>query len=215
MAIGVWLERSALLDVPRPVTARTWWWLPPVIWPGEEERYQRLLSEARERGAKRFVLNAPWQAGLFESGHGLRLMGGPFCNLASAETAAQFAELGMEAAFVSPELSGEELLSLPRSSPIPLGIVLGGLWPLGITRVLAEEVRLEEPILSPRGEMAWVRKIGANHWIFPGWELDLSAHRRELEQAGYACFAVLREYWPKALDQSLRTSVFNWSQGLL
>lgn len=214
--LGVWLERAALLDVPRPVTARVWWWLPPVIWPGEEERYQRLLAEARERGARTFVLNAPWQAGLFESREGLRLVGGPFCNLASAETAAQFASLGMQAAFVSPELSGEELLSLPRTSPIPLGIVLGGLWPLGITRILAEEVHLEEPILSPRSEVAWVRKHGANHWIFPGWELDLSGHRRELEQAGYALFATLREMWPKFLmDSNPRTSVFNWDQGLL
>ena len=42
-------------------------------------------------------------------------------------------------------------------SPIPLGIVTGGFWPLGLTRILAEEVRLEEPVLSPRGEAAWVR----------------------------------------------------------
>ncbi len=213
--VGVWLERSALLDVPRPVTARTWWWLPPVIWPSEEERYSNLLAEARERGANKFVLNAPWQAGLFEAREGLRLIGGPFCNLASAETAAQYAELGMEAAFVSPELSGAELLSLPRSSPIPLGVVVGGFWPLGLTRILADEVRLEEPILSPRGEVAFVRKIGSNHWIFPGWELDLSGHRRELEQAGYGLFATMREYWPKFLDQNTRTSVFNWDQGLL
>ena len=121
----------------------------------------------------------------------------------------------MEAAFVSPELSGAELLSLPRSSPIPLGIVVAGFWPLGLTRILADEVRLEEPILSPRGEVAVVRKIGSNHWIFPGWELDLSGHRRELEQAGYGLFATMREYWPKFLDQNTRTSVFNWDQGLL
>jgi putative protease len=213
--VGVWLERSALLDVPRPVTSRMWWWLPPVIWPGEEERYRTLLAEARERGARMFVLGAPWQAGLFPSREGLRLVGGPFCNLASADTAAQYAELGMEAAFVSPELSGAELLSLPRNSPIPLGIVVGGFWPLGITRILAEEVRLEESILSPRGEIAWVRKLGPNHWIFPGWELDLSGHRRELEQAGYGLFATMREHWPKFLDQNTRTSVFNWDQGLL
>ncbi|MDO9631250.1 MAG: U32 family peptidase [Humidesulfovibrio sp.] len=212
---GVWLERSALLDVPRPVTSRVWWWLPPVIWPSEEERYRTLLAEACERGAKMFVLGSPWQVGLFASREGLRFVGGPFCNLASAETAAQYAELGMEAAFVSPELSGEELMSLPRRSPIPLGIVVGGFWPLGITRILAEEVRLEEPILSPRGEVAWVRKFGSNHWIFPGWELDLSGHRRELEQAGYQTFATMREYWPKFLDQNTRTSVFNWDQGLL
>lgn len=212
---AVWLERSALLDVPRPVTKQVWWWLPPVIWPAEEERYQRLIAEARERGARSFVLNAPWQAGLFAEREGLRLTGGPFCNLASPQTAAQFAAMGLEAAFVSPELSGEELLSLPRRSPIPLGIVTGGFWPLGITRILAEEVRLEEPVLSPRGEAAFVRKFGGNHWIYPGWELDLSGHRRELEQAGYAFFATLREAWPKLLERAPRTSQFNWDQGLL
>lgn len=212
---GIWLERSALLDVPRPVAGRIWWWLPPVIWPNEEERYSRLVAEAQERGARIFVLGAPWQAGLFENREGLRLIGGPFCNLASAQTAAQFAALGIESAFVSPELSGAELLSLPRACPVPLGIVMGGLWPLGITRILAEEVRTEEPILSPRGEVAWVRKHGGNHWIYPGWELDLSSHRRELEQAGYALYASLLEPWPKLLEAAPRTSVFNWDQGLL
>lgn len=212
---GIWLERSALLDVPRPVTGRIWWWLPPVLWPNEEDRYRKLLAEARERGARIFVLNAPWQVGLFEDKHDLRLIAGPFCNMASAQTAAQFAGLGIECAFVSPELSGEEILSLPRHSPIPLGIVVGGFWPLGLTRILAEEVHTEQPILSPRGEVAWVRKFGANHWIYPGWELDLSGHRRELEQAGYAVFASLREDWPTFLDVAPRTSVFNWVQGLL
>jgi putative protease len=212
---GIWLERSALLDVPRAVTPRIWWWLPPVIWPGEEERYARLLGEARERGARIFVLNAPWQAGLFADKTDLRLVGGPFCNLANAHTAAQFATLGLEGVFASPELSGEELLSLPKTCPVPLGIVLGGFWPFGLTRILAEEVRTEEPILSPRGEVAWVRKYAGNHWIFPGWELDISAHRRELEQAGYALFASFREPWPKFLENAPRTSVFNWDQGLL
>jgi Collagenase and related proteases len=212
---GIWLERSALLDTPRPVTGRIWWWLPPVIWPSEEARYRRVVDEARDRGARTFVLNAPWQAGFFADKAGLKLIGGPFCNLASGHTAAQYAALGMSAAFVSPELSGEELLSLPRQSPLPLGIVMSGFWPLGITRILAEEVRLEEPILSPRGEAAFVRKIGGNHWIYPGWELDISAHRKELEQAGYAVFAALREPWPKFLESAPRTSVFNWVQGLL
>ncbi len=212
---GIWLERSSLLDVPRPVTGRIWWWLPPVIWPSEEERYRRLLAEARERGARIFVLGAPWQAGLFENRDGLRLIAGPFCNLANAQTASLYLSLGLESVFVSPELSGEELLSLPRTSPVPLGIVVGGFWPLGITRILAEEVRTEEPILSPRGEVAWVRKYGGNHWIFPGWELDLSTHRRELEQAGYSLFVNFREPWPKFLESAPRTSVFNWDQGLL
>lgn len=212
---GIWLERSAVLDVPRAVTPRIWWWLPPVIWPGEEERYVRVLGEARERGARIFVLNAPWQAGLFADKEDLRLIGGPFCNLANAHTAAQYASLGLESVFASPELSGEELLSLPRSCPVPAGIVMGGFWPFGLTRILAEEVRTEEPILSPRGEVAWVRKYAGNHWIFPGWELDISAHRRELEQAGYALFATFREPWPKFLENAPRTSVFNWDQGLL
>lgn len=214
-ATGIWLERSALLDVPRPVTPKIWWWLPPVIWPGEEERYQRIVDEGRERGAVRFVLNSPWQAGLFADKTGLRFMAGPFCNIASAQAAQCFASLGVEAAFVSPELSGEEFLSLPGRSPIPLGIVAGGFWPFGITRFLAEETRLEEPILSPRGEAAFVRRFGANHWIYPAWELDLSAHRKELEKAGYACFVSFREAWPKFLENAPRTSQFNWQQGLL
>lgn len=220
--LGVWLERSALLDVPRAITSRIWWWLPPVIWPSEEERCLRVLGEARERGAKNFVLGAPWQVGMFDDVDAVRLVAGPFCNLASGQTAAQYAEMGMRGAFVSPELSGEELLELPGQSPIPLGIVLRGFWPLGITRILAEEVRVEQPVLSPRREVAWVRKHGGNHWIYPGWELDISGHRQELEKAGYAWFADLQEPWPRFMEQEaresgkvMRTTEFNWTQGLL
>lgn len=216
---AVWLERSSLLDVPRPVTARLWWWLPPVIWPAEDERYARLVAEALERGARNFVLGAPWQVGFFPDPTKVRLIAGPFCNMASGQTAAQYAELGMTGAFVSPELSGEELLALPGQSPIPLGIVVSGFWPLGITRILAEEVHTEEPILSPRREVAWVRKHGSNHWIYPGWELDITTHRAELDKAGYAWMAYIREPWPRFMDvearANVRTTEFNWTQGLL
>ena len=42
------------------------WWLPPVIWPDEEELWKRIINEAIRNGAKHFVCNEPWQAAFFK-----------------------------------------------------------------------------------------------------------------------------------------------------
>ncbi|MBU1247560.1 MAG: U32 family peptidase, partial [Proteobacteria bacterium] len=114
-----------------------------------------------------------------------------------------------------PELSRDEVLSLPRQSPLPLGFVTSGLWPLGISRILAEAVQTEEPYLSPHRESLFVKPYGQNNWIFPGWELDFSKERKELERAGYRIFVTLQERWPKKVHPADRTSNFNWDNQLL
>ena len=45
--------------------------------------------------------------------------------------------------------------------------------------------------------------------------MDLSAHRQELEAAGYAFFARLEENLPPNLPPLRRTSEFNWNGSLL
>ena len=127
--IGLWLSPEAVRGVPDRRQPRAWWWLPPVIFPDEEPECRSLLEIICNRGGRTFVVNAPWRVALFGERRDLTLWAGPFCNLANPLALESAAALGLAGAIVSPELSGDEYLMLPRHSPIPLGIVIGGNWP--------------------------------------------------------------------------------------
>ncbi|WP_461208392.1 peptidase U32 family protein [Desulfocurvus sp. DL9XJH121] len=197
------------------------WWLPPVIWPGEEDLWSATVAKALKSGVRRFVLGAPWQAALFERalkegrGKPLELWAGPFCNLTNALALEAVRDMGCVGAFVSPELSREDALALPATSPVPLGFVTYGLWPLGITRVPPEGFRTDKPLTSPKGEVCWARRYGQNTWIYPGWGIDLRNKERELAEAGYTMFAHIFEPVPREVPAPTRTSTFNWDLTLL
>ncbi len=211
---GIWLEKDAPLKIKDKADKVTWW-LPPVIWPDEENNYLEALSQALRKGCRSFVLNAPWQISLFNEPRKHRLIAGPFCNIANAHALERLRHLGFHAAIASPELTREDALALPGKSPLPLGFVVNGFWPLGLSRVMAEEVKLREPIYSPRNEVCWADKFGGSYWIFPGWELDLSDETKLLEKAGYNFFVTLREFRPPSIDKAERASTFNWKLKLL
>ena len=212
--MGLWLSPRSVREVSRTIAPNIAWWLPPVIWPDEEDLWKRVIREALRNGARHFVCNAPYQVALFD-GQKPDLVAGPFCNAANPLALAAFSRLGFSAAFVSPELTGPELLSLPKQSPIPLGIVLAGFWPMGIGRHDPLGVKPNEPFQSPKGEMFWTRRYGQNTWIYPAWPLDISGHRPELEAAGYSFFAFMEENPPKSLPQATRPGLFNWDGELL
>lgn len=212
---GVWLTRRNLTQSPPGLARRIWWWLPPVIWPDEEATWTELVHDAVRHGATGFVLGAPWQAGMFDPAALPRLMAGPFCNVSNARAVAELADLGFESAIVSPEMSKDDVMALPGQSPLVLGYLLSGLWPLGVSRVLAEPVQLDEPYLSPRREALFVKRFGQNNWIYPGWEVDVSREKGALERAGYRIFVHLKERWPKKVRRAERTSDFNWNNKLL
>lgn len=103
----------------------------------------------------------------------------------------------------------------PGQSPLPLGLVLDGFWPVGISRFGLLGLKADEPFLSPKGEAFWARQYGGNIWIYPGWPLDLSAKRQELAAAGYSFFAHMQENPPAALLDLKRQGLFNWEGALL
>ena len=212
---GLWLSPKALREVSRTLFNRMSWWLPPVIWPDEEETWTKLILAARRGGARHFVCNAPWQASFFSKGDGLSLTAGPFCNIANAPAIALLAQMGFEAAIISPELGEEDILALPGQSPLPLGIVLDGFWPMGISRHQAAPLKAQDGFQSPKGEEFWMRRYGQNTWIYPAWPLDLTARRPALERAGYLTFVHIEEHPPKGLEQAKRESEFNWKVDLL
>ena len=211
---GIWLSPRSARDISRTVAQHMAWWLPPVIWPDEEALWRKLIIEGLRKGMRHVVCNAPWQAALFREGEA-DLIAGPFCNAANAFTLASLARLGFTAAFVSPELSRAELLALPGQSPLPLGMVIQGFWPMGIGRHDPVGIKVGEPFQSPKGEVFWTRKYGQNTWIFPAWPLDLTAQRPELEAAGYSFFVRMEETPPQSLSAATRPGLFNWAGELL
>jgi putative protease len=216
--MALWLSPRTVRDVSRTVTPRVSWWLPPVIWPDEEESVLRQVRETLKNGVRHFVCNAPWQTALFKQERvpdDLRLLAGPFCNTANAAALAVLARLGFTGALVSPELPAEELLVLPRQSCLPLGLVISGHWPMGIARHKLTGIQDNEPFRSPKGEVFWARPYGQNVWIYSDRPLDLTDKRRELETAGYSFFVHMPENPPPRLPKTVRSSLFNWDGELL
>ena len=142
-------------------------------------------------------------------------MAGPFCNTANRLALGVLKSLGCSSAIISPELPAEEVAVLSQNSPLPLGIVVKGMWPFGIARFLSEAVRFDQPIKSPMHETMFVRQYGQNNWIYPAWELDLSNESKTLERLGFKFYITMKEEWPKAVPRAKRTSIFNWRLDLL
>jgi putative protease len=211
---GVWLSEATAANIGRSAADHLWIWLPPVVWPDDEARVAGLVSQCLKSGARQFVLNMPWQMALFNQPKGLTLWAGPFCNAANALTLESFGNMGLAGAFVSPELGEEDILTLCRQRPLPLGIVLSGHWPLCISRTLASDTRLRVPFDSPRGEQAWADRHGPDYWIFPNWRLDVSEKRQLLEKAGMQLFAHLDEPVPHGIRIKRRPGLWNWKIGL-
>lgn len=196
-------------------------WMPPVIWPEEEKLWFDTVSRAYKAGGRSFVLGAPWQVHMFENflakskGRPLELWAGPFCNISNPLALAELKDMGCSGAVVSPELSREDVLALPKHSPLDLGFVTYGNWPLGITRIQPDSFKTEKSMASPKGEVCWTRRYGQNNWIYPGWAIDLRDKERELTAAGYTLFAHIFEPVPREIPKPNRISTFNWELNLI
>lgn len=199
---GLWVAPGQP-KLSKGMLAKVWWWLPPVIWPDDEATWTSLVCGLVAAGGRRLVLGAPWQAGLLppELRAKTKLWAGPFCNITNAMAVATLQHMGFVGAFASPELPRDDLLELSRTSPLPIAMVESGLWPLCVSRTLAEEVKPGEPFFSPKGEAAFAWRHGPDVWIYPGWPVDLSAHHQELAAAGIVAFVRLHETKPPQLQK--------------
>ena len=210
-----WLDFQTVSKVSGKKIKKTWWVLPPVMWPGEEEELKNAIGLAMERHARHFILNIPWQISFFDAPEKLNLWAGPFCNIANAGHARILREMGFSGAFVSPELTRDDFLSLPAVSPIPLGVVVEGNWPLAVSRIISQDISMDLPFSSPMGESAWISRRGSNYWIFPGWRLNLSPMKDILYQAGYRHFMTMEEPVNKEISLKQRPGLWNWNLTLL
>ncbi len=212
---GVWLSKKAVQQLPASAVRDCWWWLSPVVWPRDERRYGESLKLALRKGAKKFVLNAIWQYGFFYNSRSLTVWAGPFCNIANSQSVAFLKEVGFSGAFASPELGMKDFISLGRTASLPLGIVLAGNWPLAVSRIVSEDLKLDSPFTSPMGEACWATKRQGDFWVFPGWRLNLTSKREQLKKAGFSLFATVDEVVPKGFKLKDRPGLWNWNLRLL
>ena len=159
------------------------------------------------------MLGALWQTALFPDAS-LEWWAGPFCNLGNPFALRVASEMGFSGAVASPELGKSDLIGLPSRSPLPLGVVVGGYWPLCVSRIAPEGLAADAPFFSPRDEGAWGGWRERDFWVFPNWPLDLSAHQDALAAAGYRLFVQLNETVPKEVPVKKRPGLWNWDHGL-
>jgi putative protease len=210
--IGLWISANAYGTKP---SGRNWLWLDPLLFPGEESICRNYVDNAIKKGAKNFVLNAFWQIGLFKSPKSLNIWAGPFCNITNSLTVNLMKTHGFSGAIVSPELDKETFLSLPKTSDLPLGVVVHANWPLAISRIISPDLTPGDYFQSPKGEGAWINKSNNTYYVFPNWPLDLSAKQDELKKAGYSFFITLKENIPKGVKMKPRPGLWNWDLKLL
>lgn len=209
---GMWISAGGYGIKP---PGRTWLWLDPLIFPEEEPLCRRYVEAAVKKGAKNFVLNAPWQIALFNRPHTLNLWAGPFCNAANAGFIHLLKSQGFSGVIVSPELDKETFLALPKTSALPLGVVIRANWPLAVSRIVSPDLSIGQVFFSPKGEGAWTSKFNNTYYTFPTWMLDLSDKKEALQQAGYTLFVNLNERIPKGVKIKDRPGLWNWHLKLL
>lgn len=209
---GLWISGQRYRSKAHP---KDWLWLDPLLFPADEKLCAQYLTQATKRGAKNFVINAPWQLALFPSPDRLNIWAGPFCNIANSAAINLLAHKGISGVIVSPELDQKTFEELPKKSRVPLGAVIDGNWPLGISRIISEDLKLDKPFHSPQGETAWISKRNDNYYVFPNWQLDLRPKQDSLIKAGYKLFVTMRESIPKEIKMKKRQGLWNWNLKLL
>jgi putative protease len=213
--MGLWLNSDS---APGGAVKNTWWWLPPVVWPDEAKSMVSVLKKTINKGARHFVLNAPWQINLFNRNKGrkkaLKLWAGPFCNISNPLAIKVMAKMGFSGAIISPELGKDDYLELPKHSALPLGIIVSGNWPLCVARITGENIKLNQSFTSPKGEHAWVTENDSTFWVYPNWVIDLTAKKNYLKSAGYSLFVTLKEPVPRDMSMKKRQGIWNWELGL-
>lgn len=213
--LGLWLDPRLLRRMSKTLLPKCWIWLPPVIWPKEEENWINLLQHTVRSGGKRLVLNGLTQLALLPKRDDLELWAGPFMNLANPLALERMRRLGFSGAVVSPELSREDFLRLAKQSPLELGFLLSGPFPYCISRTLAPELQPGLPLASPKKEISWIAVSGQTVYHYPQRELDLSPYREELKEAGYSLFVHFHRPFPRKVPRIDRKSVFNWNLKLI
>ncbi len=174
----------------------TWIFIEPVLWPEDEDRWKRCINNLVSKGIKFFIFNSVFHASLTCLDTICAWLG-PFSNITNSEGLHLAFDMGFKGAVLSPELKDVNLLAeIAKSSPIPLGVFVKGLWPYTISRTKHEEIPLKTFIYSPRNEPMWMDRMYRNYYLFPKKEINLSSKIELLKKAGFKLFL---EFAPSSL----------------
>ncbi|MBF0100639.1 MAG: U32 family peptidase [Desulfobacterales bacterium] len=210
--LSKWLTVKTIKTLHRKHHKFCWWWLPPVIWPEQEKEVKQLLHQVIDAQATHFVLNAPWQLGLFPQKKNLfQLWAGPFCNVTNSLAISVYRSLGFEGVILSPELASDMYLELPKQSPIPLGMVIFGNYPMCISRIKPAHIKEEDWFESPKEERAFTLYHDGNYFVYPNWKLDLREKKTDLVKAGYHLLIHLDEGYIPNVPMKKREGLWNWN----
>jgi len=209
---GAWISSQGYSLRPK---IKSWLWIDPLLFPNDEKICSQYIDNAIKKGAKNFVLNALWQLSLFKNPKQLNLWAGPYCNITNSTTLNSLKQHGFSGAIVSPELDQDTFFSLPQKTQLPLGVVIYGNWPLGISRIISQDLKTNLGFTSPKGEIAWISKQNSNYFIFPNWYLDLTSKKEQLKKAGFTLFVNMHENIPKGIKIKSRPGLWNWNLKLL
>jgi U32 family peptidase len=209
---GTWISTQGYSLNPK---VKNWLWLDPLLFPGEEKICAQYIEKAIRKGAKNFVLNAFWQISLFKNPKKLNLWAGPYCNITNSAMLHILKHYGFSGAIVSPELDQDTFLALPQKTELPLGVIIYGNWPLGISRIISNDLKTNMRFTSPKGEISWISKQNHNYFIFPNWYLDLTSKKGLLKKAGFTSFVTMYENIPKGIKIKERPGLWNWNLKLL
>ncbi len=212
---ALWVSPEALRTISKGAVQHVWWWLPPVIWPENEDLMRQQIDKILAWRGRSFVLNAPWQINWFPRGARLNLWAGPFCNIGNGLAIKVLKNMRFSGVIASPELGKNDYVNLVQHSPLPLGMVVSGLWPLTISRTLSESLKAGDVLSSPKGEQLWIAKHDATYWLYPNWKLDFREHVDQLQKAGYSLFVHLNESLPRQVKLKKRPGLWNWDLRLL
>jgi len=212
---ALWLSLKNVERISKKFISNVWWWLPPVIWPENENSWYDLISKVINMGAHKFVLNAPWQRSFFNNQNKFQFWAGPYCNISNRLEIDILKEQNFKGVIISPELEKADILSLPSHSSLPLGIITSGLWPLTISRIPPDEMKPYQEFISPKGEMSWYTCYEDQlNWVFPNWFLDMTKYKNILIKSGYTFFVHLKEPVPKKLEIKDRPGIWNWNMNI-
>ncbi len=208
---GVWMYDPDI-DISN-LSKDSWIFIDPVIWPEDETRWKKAIRKAIKKGYRSFILNSILHLGLLDlvDLKELNLWLGPFANIANTQSIYMAKSMGFMGVILSPELGKKDYMELARTSPLPLGIFIRGIWPYTISRTIHPKLDTHTKLLSPKKEGLWIKKLGFNYYLFPDWLVDLRGETGVLKKAGFDLFLELIISVPHNIKIQKRKYLFNWN----
>ena len=207
------------------------WSLPPLNYPGREHLLGEVVKRLAGAGFRRFHLNGLDQLELFSTldipTAEFRLATGPFLHATNQAALSFYAEHGISALHLSPELDENSINSLRALPGSTLSLTVFSFLPLLITRVPLALDRRGKTFISSRREEIIASKRDGLTVLTSGTPFSLLNQLKSLRNPDISCKIIDLTYAPDTFDlrrfhqpQSFRiddldTSSYNFTRSLI